>query len=114
MKLTTAVVTGIAAAALTLGATVALAPASSAAICNDGWSSMSSGRGTCSWHGGIMGGGSSRNSGGYNSFGYNDGFSDSYGLGGSRRGSSSYGLGSGNNSFGLGSGGSYGSKRYGW
>jgi hypothetical protein len=114
MKLTTAVVTGIAAAALTLGATVALAPASSAAICNDGWSSMSSGRGTCSWHGGIMGGGSSRNSGGYNSFGYGNGFGDSYGLGGSKRGGSSYGLGSGGNSFGFGSGGSYGSKRYGW
>ena len=115
MKLTTAFVTGIAAAALTLGATLALAPASSAAVCNDGWASMSSGRGTCSWHGGVMGGGSSRNSGGYNSFGYNDGYSDSYGLGSSKRGGSSYGYGSGSNSYGYGSGSkAYGSKRYGW
>jgi hypothetical protein len=105
MKLTTAFVTGIAAAALTFGATLALAPASSAAICNDGWTSMSSSRGTCSWHGGVMGGGSSRNNGGYDPFGYSS----------PKRGGNSYGYGYGNDSYGFGSGGSkYNSKRYGW
>lgn len=115
MKPSKSFITAIAAAALTLGATVAIAPASSAAICNDGWSSMSSGRGTCSWHGGVMGGGSSRNYGGYDSFGNGGAYNDPFRYGGSKRGGNSYGLGSGGNSFGFGSGsGLYNSKRYGW
>jgi hypothetical protein len=105
MKPKTAFITGISAAALFLGGIVVIAPASSAAVCNDGSFSMSSGRGTCSWHGGVMGGGSSRNNGGYDPFGY----------GSPKRGGNSYGYGYGNDSSGSGSGGSkYNSKRYGW
>lgn len=103
--MSTTLITGIAAAALSLGAAVVIAPASSAAVCNDGSFSMSSGRGTCSWHGGIMGGGSSRNFGGYDSYGSGRQYSDPFSTGGSKRGGSTYGW---------GSGGSYNSKRYGW
>ena len=35
-------------------------PASAGQYCADGWYSQSSGRGSCSWHGGIAGGSSSR------------------------------------------------------
>jgi hypothetical protein len=52
-----------------------------------------------------MGGGSSRNNGGYDPFGYSS----------PKRGGNSYGYGYGNDSYGFGSGGSkYNSKRYGW
>lgn len=37
----------------------AIQPAMSDTLCNDGWVSPSSGQGTCSWHGGVAGGGSS-------------------------------------------------------
>jgi len=35
-------------------------PASAGQYCADGWYSQSSGSGSCSWHGGIAGGSSSR------------------------------------------------------
>lgn len=107
MKTSTGLITGIATAALLLGVVVAIAPASSATVCNDGSFSMSSGSGTCSWHGGIMGGNSSRNYGGSNSYGLGGGsqYNDPFGYGGSKRGGNSYG-------WGLGS--TYNSKRYGW
>jgi hypothetical protein len=36
--------------------------ANAGTLCSDGWMSPSQGRGTCSWHGGVLGGGSSSGS----------------------------------------------------
>jgi hypothetical protein len=41
------------ASALVLGAAAVAATALPCIFCSDGWMSRSSGRGTCSWHGGI-------------------------------------------------------------
>ncbi len=50
-------------------------PANANTLCADGTISFSSGRGACSWHGGIAGGAPSRNK----SFGYNDPYGSSLG-----------------------------------
>lgn len=42
------------------GSFVSIQPASAGQLCADGWYSPSSGSGSCSWHGGIAGGTSSR------------------------------------------------------
>ena len=79
-------------ALLAAGAVIA-APAASATTCNDGSWSNSSGRGTCSWHGGIdRGYGYDNYSGrGYsNNYGYSGrGYSNNYDYG--SRSSSIYG-----------------------
>ena len=94
------------------GSAISIAPAANAAWCNDGTWSNSSGRGTCSWHGGVEGGSKSYgNSYGSNSYGNNSNGCNSYGsnsfggnsLSGNEYGSNSYGSNSyGNNSFGSG------------
>ena len=84
-----------------IGFVAASGPAS-AAVCNDGWYSSSSGRGTCSWHGGISGNDYSYGFG--NSYGGSKSYGNSYG------GSNSYSdpFGSSKN-YNYGYGGGYGS-----
>ena len=48
-------------------------PSSADTLCSDGTVSKSSGSGTCSWHGGIAGNTTKKNTG----FGYNDPYSSS-------------------------------------
>ena len=50
-------------------------PANANTLCADGTISFSSGRGACSWHGGIAGGAPSRSK----SYGYNDPYGSSLG-----------------------------------
>jgi hypothetical protein len=45
-----------------------ISPANAGTLCADGYYSLSSGSGTCSWHGGIAGGAPSRSK----SYGYSD------------------------------------------
>ncbi len=75
---------------VSLSFVTALAGTAAATVCSDGSYSYSSGRGTCSWHGGISGGGNnsygSNNSygrnngyGSNNSYGYNNGYGSNNG-----------------------------------
>ncbi len=67
------------AAGVIVGSAISIVPTANAARCNDGTWSNSSGRGTCSWHGGVEGGSKSYgNSYGSNSYGNKYG-SNSYG-----------------------------------
>lgn len=52
-----------------------ISPANAGTLCADGYYSLSSGSGTCSWHGGIAGGAPSRNK----SYGSTDSWGSSLG-----------------------------------
>ncbi len=78
------------AAGVIVGSAISIVPTANAARCNDGTWSNSSGRGTCSWHGGVEGGSKSYG----NSYG-----SNSYG---NKYGSNSYGSNSYGNKYGSG------------
>ena len=73
------------AAGVIAGSAISIMPAANATWCNDGSWSNSSGRGTCSWHGGVEGGSKSygnsygSNSNGRNSFGSNSNGRNSFG-----------------------------------
>jgi len=120
-----------AATGLALAAAIAGASTASAVWCNDGTWSNSSGRGTCSWHGGIDRGSSGYGSSGSNSWGNSYGNSykkpnrgNSYGnnglnsynngLNSNRYGSSDSFGNSYGNSFGNSYGNSWDDDPYGW
>jgi len=89
--------------ALLAGVTV-LASNAFAETCSDGWNSPSSGRGTCSWHGGISGGS------GLNSNRYGNSYNDPYGMNNGYGNSRGYGN-SYNDPYGMNNG--YGGSRLG-
>ncbi len=60
---------------------VSITPASAGSICNNGSYSANSGRGTCSWNGGVNKGFSSYSDPGSSSFKRNNGFGSSSGWG---------------------------------
>ena len=87
------------------------APASAGTFCADGTYSASSGKGTCSWHGGILGGAPSKQNGyGSTTKSYGSSLNDPYGLNSYGSTKKSYGS-SLNDPYGLNSYGSFGTKK---